>query len=169
MFDFRDWAFPFKMYPNLDPQMFRKLFLEKQKKGSRNGTGKCNKIQTLQYGTNASSAWFNIYFVVRIDHLYLHFFLSSSSISMTLNLEAGCFWQTSHTEAAVAFLSTSYWIISCTKRYLSVSQKYIRRNNIMCSRAWESSFPFLYIFSSSTWYLSRKQLYESNMIILDSI
>ena len=32
MFDFRDWAFPFKMYPNLDPKMFIKRFLEKQKR-----------------------------------------------------------------------------------------------------------------------------------------
>ena len=32
MFDFRDWAFPFKMYPNIDPKVFRKLFPEKQKR-----------------------------------------------------------------------------------------------------------------------------------------
>ena len=32
MFDFRDWAYPFKMFPNIDPKMFRKIFLEKQKR-----------------------------------------------------------------------------------------------------------------------------------------
>ena len=39
MFDFRDWAYPFKMYPNIDLKMFRKIFLEKQKRVQEMGQG----------------------------------------------------------------------------------------------------------------------------------